>query len=109
MTMDLEPKNGGSLRFRLGPVEKLLVTFVIALLSWLTYSFIDGVGALKKQVETIDKSTVRIEEKVSNGNKTLDSLLPMVADHTIKLTDHEARIKQLEKTTDDLQKVRNLR
>lgn len=109
MTMDMQQQPGGGVRFRLGPVEKAIATFVVGLITWMTYSFISGVGELRDGMGDLNERTTRIEEKVSSGNRSLDSVLPLVADHAIKLTDHEARIKQAEKEIDNLQKTRGLR
>jgi hypothetical protein len=107
--IDLQQKQDGHLQVRFGLAEKWIVATVVFLLTSGASVFGWYLLAKLEKVDSIDIRATRIEEKVSNGNKSLDAILPIVADHTVKLTDHEARLREAEKDIDDLKQTKGLR
>lgn len=98
MTMEAQPTNDGSMRFKLGPVEKLIILAVLSGAGTCIYWIVSNVQTLVTQQAVGNQKLTGIENNISD--------IPALRTEVTKL---QGRVERTEKDVQELKDMRDLR
>lgn len=96
--MEAQSANDGSMRFKLGPVEKLFVFFVLGAAGSCVYWVVTNVQTLVTQQAVTNSKLTNIDDKISD--------VPSLRTQVTKL---EVRVEALEQKDKEKQDMRGLK